>query len=357
MRRRDYSSVGRLLATIALASACSEPATAPPHAATPSVAHIHSITITDLGTLPGGEYSIARAINANGQIVGQSSVMVAGLIEQHAFLWERGVMTDLGSLAGPAGESDATGIAPNGVVVGSSRMPNGRVHAVRWVHGVATDLGTLIGDSGSSRAHAVNQAGEIVGTTTAPPGRAIHAFVWRNSVMRDLGSLIGPQGASEALAISASGDVVGLSEASDGTAHPVLWTHGAIVDLGPPGIIWGQAEGINSSGQIIGYVAWDDGHTVTIESRLWTRDGSTDLDALGIGSAYGISPSGQIVGSARFGGAGAHAALWEHGVLLDLGTVEGGRSSVANAISTTGQVVGAVTTGAYETHAAIWTIK
>jgi probable HAF family extracellular repeat protein len=48
--------------------------------------------MTDLGTLPGDSYSVAEAINDQGQIVGRSG---SGMGER-AFLWEDGRMTDLG---------------------------------------------------------------------------------------------------------------------------------------------------------------------------------------------------------------------------------------------------------------------
>src|SRR6185503_8338083 len=54
-------------------------------------------TLTDLGTL-GGSTSGALAINEAGQVVGLASI--AGDVENHAFVWEGGVMTDLGTFGG-----------------------------------------------------------------------------------------------------------------------------------------------------------------------------------------------------------------------------------------------------------------
>lgn len=50
----------------------------------------------DLGTL-GGTYAITADINASDQVVGTSSTVDGA---RHAFLWQAGVMTDLGTLGG-----------------------------------------------------------------------------------------------------------------------------------------------------------------------------------------------------------------------------------------------------------------
>src|SRR5437588_514051 len=54
-------------------------------------------TVTDLGTL-GGSTSRAGAINQSGQVIGDA--MLPGDAVTHAFLWENGVMRDLGTLGG-----------------------------------------------------------------------------------------------------------------------------------------------------------------------------------------------------------------------------------------------------------------
>jgi len=57
-------------------------------------------TLTDLGTL-GGTFSQAYGVNDKGWVVGYSST--EGDSALHAFLWHRGVMTDLGTLGGGSG--------------------------------------------------------------------------------------------------------------------------------------------------------------------------------------------------------------------------------------------------------------
>jgi probable HAF family extracellular repeat protein len=78
-----------------------------------------SAGIKDLGTLPGDSTSIAWSINGRGQVVGQS-VNANGA--SRAFLWEKGVMTDLNTLI-PAGSVSlvyANDIDAEGEIVGGA---------------------------------------------------------------------------------------------------------------------------------------------------------------------------------------------------------------------------------------------
>src|SRR5215470_16992481 len=76
-----------------------------------------NFTVTDLGTLPHGFFSVARGINNRGQIVGDSETN--GLFQPHVFLVRRGPMVDLGILSG-GDFSEATGINNRGEIVGFS---------------------------------------------------------------------------------------------------------------------------------------------------------------------------------------------------------------------------------------------
>jgi probable HAF family extracellular repeat protein len=88
--------------------------------------------MTDLGTLdaqlcPMNRCSQANAINARGQVVGESTTATG---EQHASLWEKGTMTDLGTLGGCC--SGANAINARGQVVGISGPVGQNGHAVLW---------------------------------------------------------------------------------------------------------------------------------------------------------------------------------------------------------------------------------
>lgn len=84
----------------------------------------------------GGEDVAAYGLNDAGQVVGQSG--------SHAYVWQNGVMTDLGTPGGAW--STASGINNSGQVVGTANTAAGAVHAFLWSAGAGmSDLGTLGG--------------------------------------------------------------------------------------------------------------------------------------------------------------------------------------------------------------------
>ncbi|MCZ6857851.1 MAG: hypothetical protein O7F70_07605, partial [Gemmatimonadetes bacterium] len=98
---------------------------------------------TSLGTLPGGNWSVAHGINASGQITGYWGNNLIGF--WNAFIWQAGEMIDLGPSLGEA-DSRAFGINDNGAITGW--MGIGNIidsHAFIWDDGEVTELPFLPG--------------------------------------------------------------------------------------------------------------------------------------------------------------------------------------------------------------------
>ena len=137
--------------------------------------------VTDLGTL-GGNNSVPQGVNNRGQVAGFAETPdidpTCGCPVIHAFLWEEGVMQDLGTLGGR--NSAAAGINPEGEVAGYAEIPVADPNfppflehrAFLWEKGLMTDLGTFGGPDGF--AAGINEVGQVVGAadvngTPVPP--------------------------------------------------------------------------------------------------------------------------------------------------------------------------------------------
>ena len=282
--------------------------------------------ITDLGTL-GGDSSFARDINEPGQIVGESTTASN---ETHAFLFTPwvGHMVDLGTLGGTF--SRASAIADRGIVAGTSSLPSGETRAFLWDQGSMIALPPLNGTPFSEGID-VNDSGIVVGQSGGIATR------WEGGSVQSLGTLGG--GSSFANGINSSGVIVGSSSTASGSFHGFVFQNGQMIDLGTFGGVSSTAEGVNSSGDIVGTFVPGDGGTP--HGYLLRGGVFIDLGVLqDFSVARAISNSGLVVGEGG-GSTFRHGVLWDYNLnVVDLGALGGSNFSSAFSVNSSGTIVG-----------------
>jgi probable HAF family extracellular repeat protein len=345
-------------------------------------------TITDLGTLEGGNFSQPFAINRYGLVSGSSNLADGN---QHATLWLEKLKVDIGApgLGGPNsiafGDNDKFQSA--GEAETSTSDPNGEdfcgfgTHLTclpfLWQDGEMIQLPTLGGNNGV--AMAISNRGEVAGfaeTSTSDPGcpapqvLQFEPAVWEKGMVHKLPTFAGdPDGVAQQM--NDNGVVVGGS----GTCaafnanflynlvpiHALLWEKGKATDLGNLGGKTGQAGGniaydINNQGQVVGNS--DLPGDTTFHAFLWTRKtGMQDLGTLsGDVASFSISinNAGSAVGGSLDAKFNPRAFLWEKGVMTDLNTRILGHSSLylltGCSINSRGEITGLGVTATGEIH-------
>src|SRR4051794_2005455 len=219
--------------------------------------------VLDLGTLRGGRQSFALAVNDRGQVAGLSSngvpdpFSVLGWGTQtRSFIWQHGVMRDIGTLGGPDTAMEA--LNARGQIAGSAytsttldpltNAPS--THPFLYSDGRMRDLGTLGGTSAVFGG--LNDLGQGVGQSSlAGDDRPPHPFLWDGARLRDLGTLGG--GLGSASFIDNAGRIVGFASLADETTHAFLFTRGTMTDLsGPGGPPCTGANAVNAAEQVVG---------------------------------------------------------------------------------------------------------
>ncbi len=294
-------------------------------------------TVTDLSTLPGGFNSQAFWINDNGVAVGFSQIGVndplnGNVQELRGTVWRSGKIVEIGTFGG--NDSMAQGVNNRGQVVGFALNPipdsiaplpwPTEMRAFLWDHGVLQNLGTLGGPD--SWAFFINDRGQVVGISYPDsnpsyvcdtPG-ANHTFLWENGRMQDIGTLGGscswPEGLSE------QGRIVGWSTlAGDSATHPFLWDRGSLTDLGTLGGSAGFGTSVNNKGEVVGGSDTADGGFLGF---IWNDGMITPLQPLP-GDCFSIAirnnSQSQILGtSVSCDGTVGRGVLWENGSVTDL---------------------------------------
>jgi probable HAF family extracellular repeat protein len=350
--------------------------------------------ITELPTL-GGTVASAESVNDKGWVAGFANL--PGDREEHAILWLSGIngemsITDLGTL--PGGPNSAVGFPAknnHGLLVGFSQtsildplregwnytcspglLTSTSGHLCEgkdlitlgfvWQNGIMTSLPTLGGNI--SQAFGVNNLDQVVGfaETNTPDSTCVRpqvldyeAVIWSTDgeIRASLPPFAGDK-VSAAVAINDNGDVVGasgpcahLSPAIG--AHALLWRYGSGIptDLGSlGGVLNNVAFAINGLGQIVGSSGVPD--DTTAHAFLWQSGvGMTDLGTLSgdsVSVAFGINDNGQVVGESCAQRGNCRAFLWQNGTMTDLNLFLPPGSTVrlllANDINDQGQIVG-----------------
>lgn len=259
-------------------------------------------------------------------------------------------LIDLGTLAGPAGESRIYALNDDGVAVGESDTSMSKAHAVRWDAGGIVDLSPAA------------EGGRATGITSESPPRVAgyadgRAILWEDTAPTDLHPVLAAHfpdiTASWARDVSASGFVAG--KAGSHAFRMDLQTQ-TIVEVGLPGADDSDAIAVNELGHVAGastiagatHAFFYDGQQTTqvdAGAGLHTKaTGLNDADLLvaditdGPGSiwftpqdgfhqfvssfgAEGVNAAGDVVGSLN--GSNLHPALLPHGETqpVDLATL------------------------------------
>jgi probable HAF family extracellular repeat protein len=140
-----------------------------------------------LGFLPGGNYSQAQGVSADGSVVVGNSTYGNGS-NPEAFRWTSGGMIGLGFLPGGTSSIASAANANGSVVVGWSTNASGIMEAIRWtqfygmqsIQQLLTNAGVNMTGWNLSNAYGVNADGSvIVGIGTDPAGMT-EAWIERN---------------------------------------------------------------------------------------------------------------------------------------------------------------------------------
>ena len=302
-------------------------------------------TITNLPAIPNVNYQVT-GLNATGQVAGYFSVAFEH--GPHAFLYNIGNLTDIGTLGGDTSYGYAINNAGN--VVGQADLTgNAETDAFQYNGVTNVDLGTLGGTN--SNALAINDAGQVAGNSLPPTGFSTIAFLYTNGPIVPLGDLGG--GYSSAAVINNATMVAGESSDTNGNTHGFVWSAGIMTDVGTLGGSYSTVYALNDAGLAAGVTTVPDG---TMRGFTYAGGTMSNIGTLGgsLSVAFGVNQAGQVIGdSTTTNDAEYHAVLYAGGTLTDLGTL-GGNFSFADAINNLGQVVGQSGTTNGASHAFLW---
>jgi probable HAF family extracellular repeat protein len=198
-----------------------------------------------------------EGVNDKGDVVGTLDLGPITAFEyenhQHAFLYKKGKITDLGVFVDPRNPPNNTygnAVNDSDVVVGNiiDHGPNGtsegRLDAFLWRNGQLIDIAQGTTDGGAqATAVAINNSGDVVGSYDAGPPLHLypgfgfsHAYLYRNNLLTDIGTLGGSL--SYGRGINNADQIVGTSTETPGlypqppVSKAFLYSNGRMVAIG-----------------------------------------------------------------------------------------------------------------------------
>jgi uncharacterized protein (TIGR03437 family) len=287
----------QLLPLFLIAGACFAQTTATPR-----------FTIAGVGPLPGMVASAGTAISQSGIVAGYSTATVTPTLaasSAHGFIFQNGVLTDLGTFGPP----------------GSSIVPFG-VNSSGQVVGIAGPFGSVSDFNGMNFLY--QNGSPTVALSFAP------------FAINDAGQIAGTEGvdftaASQPALISAKGTFSVLPE--------------------PSGVTGGIAFGVSTNGIVAGTVSFGSNISGTsiygqISAAVWQNGVFQSQKALPVftaGWASSVNSSGVAAGALIASNdpeRGSHAAIFQNGSAIDIGSSIQTQASVATGINDSGWVVG-----------------
>jgi hypothetical protein len=268
--------------------------------------------LVGLPNLAGRSYCVSNSANDSGIVVGTGATTAFGS-GRLPVIWQNGVVSQLplpvGQTLGDANSVNASTVAVGSVNAGSDQR------GVIYSGGTATIITqTTTNGSFFLTAFGINDSGRIVGQGIDPQNAARNVGIVYDigqSMAFEVGALPGHNGAL-AFGVSNSGYVVGSSMQNQGSGSPFIWSeaNGMIAIPLAPDTSLGQAEGVNSSGWVVGTdggafavpFLYDGTNTYRLQDLIPGNSG-WDLSMNTSSSAEAISENNIIVGTGVHDGA------------------------------------------------------